>query len=143
MVEINPEMARIIVDLVLMLGSAILGSYLTYIYAIKEALKERVLTERIALYRPLIHDLASLIDFTPDDWNTRAKELQDRLNQHRRELMLYAPSNVYRAFIKAIDSVKKGAKAEGLVEFMLTLRKELIGKSDLSIEDVVSIELRP
>lgn len=140
MVEISPEMVRIIVDLVLMLGSGIVGSYLTYVYAIKGALRERLLAERVALYRPLVHSLSSLIEeFSPE----RAKEKQSELNRLSRELLLYAPDNVYKAFIKAMASVKKGAKPKQMVEFMIALRKELMGKTEITADDVVTIELRP
>lgn len=140
MVEISPEMTRIIVDVVLMLGSGIVGSYLTYVYAIKGVLQERLLAERAALYRPLVHSLSSLTEeLSPG----RAKELQRELNRLGRELLLYAPDNVYKAFTKAMASVKKGAKAEHVVEFMIALRKELMEKTEITSVDVFDLELRP
>lgn len=135
----------ILLKLVLMAGSGILGSYLTYVYAIKKTLHERVLTERVALYRPLVHCLSSLIDLSPTDPRRRekVKDLETELNRLNRELLLYAPADVHRHFMKAMSTVKKGAKAKDVVEFILALRKELIGKTDITPEEVMEIRLRP
>lgn len=46
-------------------------------------------------------------------------------------------------FIKAMSTFRKGAKAKEVIEFMLILRKELIGKTDLTVEEVMEIQLRP
>jgi len=136
--EMSPEMG-IVVNLVLTLASAFLASYLTYRFAIRQTLQERLLTERVTLYRPLVHSLPSLYgNLDPEE----AKKLQEELNRQSRELLLYAPDNVYKAFTKAMESVRKGASAQPLVEFVMTLRKELVRKSELTPEDVYDIELR-
>ena len=145
MVEISPEVARVIVDFVLMLGSGIVGSYVTYVYAIKRTLQERLLTERVALYEPLVHALLSLADMSPADVRDaeKIKELENKLNRLSRELLLYAPDHLYKAFMKTMATVKKGAKVKPVIEFIVALRKELIGKTDITSEDVVEIRLRP
>ena len=149
MVEITPEMASLLLDFslkfVLMLGSGILGAYLTYVYAIRKTLQERMLTERVALYRPLVHSLFSLIDLSPEEASDpeKIKTLEAELERLRRDLLLYAPSEIYRAFLKAMSTVKKGATARGVVEFMLSLREELVGETDITLEEVMEIKLVP
>lgn len=137
MVEITPEMTRLLVDFVLMIGSGLVGSYLTYVYAIKKTLQERVLTERVALYRPVVHCLQSVINLPHDQ--KKAEELENELNRLGHELLLYAPAEIYKGFWKAMSTVKKGASVTGILEFMIALRKELTGKADISVMEITEL----
>jgi len=133
-------MVSIFVGFSQMLASGIIASYLTYVLAIKQTLQQTLLTQRVALYRPLIHSLQSLLEqFDPG----RSEELQRELNRLGRELLLYGSDDVYRTYLQAMRSVKKGAKPQQLVDFMITLRKELMGKTNVTSNDVFEIELRP
>lgn len=134
-----PEIASIVANLIMMLASAFLASYLTYVLAIKRTVQERLLAERVALYRPLIHSLSSLMGETSPE---KIRALQSTINPLGRELLLYAPDNIYRAFIKAIGAVRRGASVKPMVEFMVTLRKELMPQTRITSDDVFDIELK-
>lgn len=134
------DVVNLSVELVLMIGSAILGSYLTYIFSIRQSLKERILAERVKLYKPLLDFLDYFTEpHGPEEW----EKLESKVNQLYKELLLFAPDHVINAFLDVMKKVKKGTKAGPLVEFMIILRKEIIGKTNVTPDSVVSIELRP
>jgi hypothetical protein len=64
------------------------------------------------------------------------------VNKLNRELLLYAPNNVYRKFIEALSTVKRGTKPTPMIEFVIALRKELMGKTSVTTDDVVQVEMR-
>lgn len=136
----NYELATIATNLMMILVSAFLASYLTYVFAIKRVLRETLLTERVALYRPLIHALSSIIENPSPE---RLKEIKKELNRISHELLLYAPDNIYRSFERAMKSVKKDESAKPLIEFMITLRKELLNETQITSKDPFEIELKP
>ena len=149
MIKITPEMASLLHDIlwnfVIPLISAILGIYLTYVFAIKRILQERLLKERVSLYRPLVHSLFDLIDLsdTDPDYLEKLKDLETKLNRLGRDLLLYAPDDVYRHFTKAMSTVKVGAKPTEVIDFIIALREELIGKTDISPEEFFTLLFRP
>jgi hypothetical protein len=113
---------------------ALLASYLTYFFGIKQMVKQTLLSQRVNLYKPLLHDLAAL------SGTFDSTEMQSKLNQHNRELLLYAPDHVYRAYLK-IMRWKKGDSFEPITEFWLTLRKELLGDTNLKGNEISEVEI--
>jgi len=115
--------------LVVLSGS--LGAYLAYVFEIKKTLQERIFTQRVSLYRPLVHCLESIIDLSNEDPNFQEKltQLEINVNKLIRELLLYAPDSVHRKFIETMSTVKRGAKPTVKIEFIIALRKELMGKN--------------
>lgn len=144
MVDISPDVFSLVRDLLLVIVSGALGAYVTYALAIKQGSKDRILTERVSLYRPLVHRLQDLIDLPADDpdFKGKLKKLEVDLNRFSHELLLYAPDNVYRSYIDAMGTVHRGAKPAAMIAFILSLRRELLGKTDITIEDVKDIQLR-
>jgi len=132
--------ADLVVEVSLMIGSAFLGSYLTYIFAIRQSMKDRIVTERVKLYKPLVDLMNSLTEtHDPDEW----KELSKKANQIYNELLLFAPDTIVDSFLNVMKNIRKGASAAPIVDFILALRKEILGKTQITSQSVSSIEIRP
>jgi hypothetical protein len=127
---------------ILGLIGVIIGAFLTYQYGSYKESKQKILTERIALYRPVSHCLTDLLylDDADPNYKTKAKEVADNLNRLGNELLLFAPDNVYREFLKTLQ-FKKGDSGECFSKFLIVLRKELIGKTTITSDDSVHLEL--
>jgi len=144
MVEMSVDTISLLRDILLVVLSGSLGAYLTYVFEIRKTLQERILTQRVSLYRPLVHCLESIIDLSSEDPNFQEKltQLEINVNKFSRELLLYAPDSVYRKFIEAMSTVKRGAKPTAMIEFILVLRKELMGKTSIITDDVVQVQMK-
>ena len=134
------DLADFTIELLLMIGSAFLASFLTYVFSIRQSAKERVVIERIRLYKPLIEFINDLPGpHEKAEW----QQMEKRVNALYNELLLFAPDDVIRAFLDAMSTVRKGASAAPMIEFMVTLRREILGKTDITPDSYVSIEFRP
>lgn len=144
MVEIGPDTVSLLRDILLVVLSGSLGAYLTYVFEIRKILQERILTERVSLYRPLVECLESIIDLSSEDpkFQEKLAQLEINVNKLSRDLLLYAPDNVYRKFIEAMSTVKRGAKPTAMIEFIIALRKELMGKTSITPDDVVQVQMK-
>jgi hypothetical protein len=134
------EPINLLIQIILMIGSAILGSYLTYYLSIKQSTKEMITAERVKLYKPI---LDFIDDFTEphsqDEWNS----LQKKVNEVTRRLYLYAPDHIVTAFLETMKKVEAGTKAKPFVEFAIVLRREIVSNTSLTSDDVISVQLRP
>lgn len=144
MVEIGADTVSLLRDILLVVLSGSLGAYLTYFFEIRKILQERILTERVSLYRPLVECLESIIDLSSEDpkFQEKLAQLEINVNKLSRDLLLYAPDNVYRKFIEAMSTVKRGAKPTAMIEFIIALRKELMGKTSITPDDVVQVQMK-
>ena len=120
--------------IVLSVVLAVLASYLTYFFGIRQMVRQTLFAQKIELYKPLIHDLANL------SGTYTSNEMQAKLNKYNRELLLYAPDDVYREYLKVMGW-KKGEDFGRIVGFWLTLRKELLGKTDLKADEIKEVEI--
>jgi hypothetical protein len=120
----------------------VLGAFLTYQFGSYQESKQRILSERFALYKPVAHCLDDMLNLDEEnsDFETKLKGLQIRINRLGRELVLYAPDNVYREFLKTAE-FRKGDTGKQISKFFVLLRKELIGKTDVTAKDIYYIKL--
>ena len=149
MVIISEEIILKLLDLVIV----VIAAGLAYFFGVKKLLKERELSRqentlsrqeselyrKIDLYKQLIQDLAVVPEL-----GNKGKEVKDkyteRLNRHGLELLQFAPDNVYREYMKVLSNMHKGAPITDLLEFMITLRKELIPNTTLKVDEIGEIE---
>lgn len=139
------DIALKVLDLVIVIVAAILA----YRFGIRKLVKERELNReesklsrleqarfrKIDLYRKLIQNLPKLTDASADP-----EELKNRLNGIGRELLLFAPDHVYKEYTDVLKKVRRGVQATSVIDFFISLRKELIPDTELKAEDVVEIE---
>lgn len=134
-----------IFDLVIVFVVAIL----TYYFGIRKLLKERELTReeaslsrredalyrKIDLYKQLIENIPKLTDE-----KVNKEELKNNLNKFGKELLLFAPDNIYKEYVEVLKKIRKLQPANVLSEFMIILRKELIPDTTLKASDIIEIE---
>jgi hypothetical protein len=123
----------------------IITTSLAYIYDKRKLLKERELArqentffKKIELYKELIKDL-ELIPKVGESNEEFKKEWVEKMNRHGYELLIFAPDHVYREYMKILH-FKKGESMKDVLEFMITLRKELIPETTLKPDDMWTLE---
>ena len=132
-----------IVVAILGLFGTFFGAFLVYQFGSYQESKQKILSERVALYRPVTHCLLDALYLNEEDStkkDLKLKELEIKINQLGDELLLFAPPNIYREFLKTMN-FKKGASGEQATNFLLMLRKELIGKADLKNNEIYRIKV--
>ncbi len=139
------------------LGIVGIAAGLAYYFGIKKLLKERELSReesrlsrqenalyrKIPFYEQLIEDLDVVSEvFARQSGQTEPssqeiEELMKRLNRHKLKLLQFAPDHVYREYMKVLGGMRKGQPIKPLYEFLLTLRRELIPKTTLTIDELL------
>ena len=119
----------------------VFATFLVYLLGSYQEFKQKILSKRIALYRPVAHCLSDILYLDLKDPEYKAKQIQLalELNKLNDESLLFAPDKVYRELQKVLEDGK--VKGNDVVNFMLVLRKELIGKTTIKPEEVHHFEL--
>lgn len=113
--------------------SAVISSYLTYYFAIKKTRQEAIFKFKEEKYTNIILALQGFVNGTTDG------KMKESLFTEKYKTWLYAPDNVIKAIDDFIDFVREHHGEDGkehLGKIVLEMRKDLLGRSKLSTEDI-------
>jgi hypothetical protein len=143
---VSEEVILKLLDLMSVLGAVLVSAILAYFFGVKKLLKEKELSrqenalyEKIELYSELVQDLIILPELGNRDKAFKEKYAR-KLNKHGLALLQFAPDNVFREYMKVLRNIRKGKPMTDVLEFMITLRKELIPDTTLRAEEHLTIE---
>lgn len=121
--------------------AVIISAFLAYLFSSHQETKQKILSERIALFRPVAHCLSDILylDNKDPEYKAKQRHLALELNRLNNESLLFAPDKVYRELQEVLK--KDNVKGEDVVNFLLVLRKELIGKTTIIKDEVHHFEL--
>lgn len=132
-------------NLITIIASALVGSLLTYFFAIRTLRTETELRLKAERYSNLIKYLRGFIG------NTAKKELKEKFIAEWENSWLYCSDEVFRNINRMMEHVKKvqedishedGGKILG--DIIISMRKDLLGKkTHLSNEDFIFWEVYP
>jgi hypothetical protein len=134
------------------LAIVIVAALLAYFFGIRKLLKERELSRqesiisrqqnelfrKIELYKQLIKDLMDASQLN-NSKEKQKEEFVEKLNRHSMGLLQFAPDHVYREYMKLIANWRKGEPITNVLEFMLTLRKELIPDTTIKADEMYTL----
>lgn len=143
---VSEEVILKLLDLTSVLGAVLVSAILAYFFGVKKLLKEKELSrqenalyKKIDLYSELVQDLIILPELGNRDKAFKEKYAR-KLNKHGLALLQFAPDNVFREYMKVLSNIRKGKPMTDVLEFMITLRKELIPDTTLRAEEHLTIE---